>query len=378
MNYFTLAEIEAHDTRPISLGKNEFRYLCCLSESCRNKPLDAAHRSLCLNLGTGAFFCHRCQRKGKLREFWTKNVGAVKSREKSGFNPRAKARIVLQEKFKVALAKVKKETQPLDKLDRLSEQMRQWQLKFAGSPAQNYLQKRGVAIETAREFGCGYAAQWEHWEKREDQWFLVGTDERVIFPVTDKTGKLVAVQARAINNRFIGAEKLTKGDKSLGLFQPMKVFKHRVVAITEGPVDALALGTCGVAATAMIGSSFPAWLPIACGFKSILIATDADEAGDTAATKLQTELAARGAHVFRLRPRSAKDWAEVLEEVGKRKLAAHLAPFARTATDETRINKAWKWFQDNRKAAAHFTAKLIEDPECREWLLDKFRAFETA
>ncbi|NJM52445.1 MAG: hypothetical protein HC846_03040 [Blastocatellia bacterium] len=47
----------------------------------------------------------------------------------------------------------------------------------------------------------------------------------------------------------------------------------------------------------MTGTTPPDWFYRKMAFKKILLATDADEAGDKAALKLQTELMARGAKV---------------------------------------------------------------------------------
>lgn len=360
----TLSELESNDSRPAHAGRDEYRYLCCLSESCRSKPRDAAHRSLCVNKRTGAFFCHRCDARGRLKEFW-------EEREKKSFNPRQKARFALQSKFSIVAPPALKETQSPEKIEQLKERMIEWQAEFLNSPAEMYLMNRGIPPATASEYGCGYAAAWGHWEKREEKWHLAGTDQRVVFPVTDKRGELVAVQARAINQNFLGAEKLTKGDKSLGVFQTADVFTQKPVAIVEGPVDALALRACGVAAAAMMGTSFPDWLALRLGFGFALLATDADQAGDAAALKLDHELKPRGARTFRLRPRAGKDWAEVLEKFGVEKLSEHLAPFSVAADDEIRLNTAWTWHREGREAAARFVVALIEDHESREWLLEK-------
>lgn len=361
----TLVEVESYDSRPAAAGRDERRYLCCLSASCRQKPRDAAHRSLCVNVRTGAFFCHRCDARGKLKEFWEQC-------ETKRLTKRQKAKSALNTRFAIAPDPEPRERQPPEKLEQLQTRMANWRAEFLNSPAEMYLIGRGILPETASEFGCGYAARWEHWENEHGKWRLAGTDQRVVFPITGKTGELVAVQARAIDKNFCGAEKLTRGDKSLGIFQPPAVFSKKPVAICEGPVDALALAACGVAAIAMMGTNFPDWLALKLGFKAVLLATDADEAGDQAAAKLDGELTARGARTLRLSPRTAKDWAEALEKIGIEKLTERLASFGSTADDELRVNAAWLWHKANRDEAARFAARLIENGECREWLLTKF------
>jgi DNA primase len=368
----TLAEIENHDDRPRSAGRDEFRYLCSLSAMCLEKTRDAAHRSLSVNKRTGAFYCHRCGTRGKLKEYWEErhtNNGKFQSK-------RAVARAKLSDKFAVAASEPPRETHDPEKIERLLEGLAVWQSDFLNSPAEMYLTGRGIPPAIAGRFRCGYAPRWEHWEKENEKWRLIGTDERVIFPITDKSGNLTAVQARAINKNFTGAEKLTKGDKSAGLFQSPDIFSGKILAITEGPVDALALAAAGIPAAAMMGTSYPAWLPLALGFKFVLLATDADASGDAAAAKLTDELKIRGARIFRLRPRRAKDWAEVLEKIGAENLGENLKPFAAEAGDELKTNSAWRWFTSGRPDAARFLTQMIEDGECREWLFEKYRQHE--
>jgi hypothetical protein len=88
----------------------------------------------------------------------------------------------------------------------------------------------------------------------------------------------------------------------------------------------LALAAAGVPAVALIGTSCPDWLPAAVGLRACLIATDADEAGDACAARLLATLP--GARSLRLRPRSAKDWADKLVDLGVDRLAYVLRGFA--------------------------------------------------
>src|ERR1051325_4926779 len=64
-----LADLEAFDPQaPPRDG--ERRFLCPLP-ACADKPTDAAHRSLSVNMSTGLWHCSRCDTGGKLREWWT-------------------------------------------------------------------------------------------------------------------------------------------------------------------------------------------------------------------------------------------------------------------------------------------------------------------
>jgi DNA primase len=366
MKPVTLQEIEFYDSHPQKMG-DERRFLCSLSDVCRSKPRDAAHRSLTVNTRTGFFICHRCGAKGKLKEFWEMRPKLSKKQL---------AAQKLSARFTASALRSAKE-----QIERLSEnqieKFKSYQASFAGSAAAEYLRRRGVVPpEIAEKAGCGYAAAWEHWEKREGKWLLTRVDRRVVFPICGEGGELVAIHGRAIDEEnHHNSSKITKGDKSLGVFSAMpEALAAKVVAICEGAIDALALAVCGVAAVAMTGTTAPDWLFKKLAFRHVLLATDADEAGDKAAARLRLELEQRGTKFFRLRPRRAKDWAEVLEMRGAAKLAEFLAPFAVAASDELRADAAWQLFQKGRAEAAKFVADLIDDGEAREYLREKIKA----
>ena len=363
-----LSEIESFDPKPQKVG-NESRFLCSLSASCRSKPRDAAHRSLCVNLNTGFYVCHRCSAKGKLKDFWE---------ERPPLNKHQAARMKLAAQFSAPISKLDEES--VEHIsENWAEKMKSFQAAFADSAAEKYLKRRGIPATVSRAANCGYAANWEHWEKREEKWLLVGVDKRVVFPITDKRGELVAIHGRAIEENYFASPKITKGDKSLGVFlaQPGAP-PAKITAICEGAVDALALAACGVSALAMTGTTAPDWVLKKLAFRHALLATDADEAGDKAAAKLKMELEMRAAKVFRLRPRGQKDWAEVLEKIGTEKLTRHLEPFGVEASDETKVNAAWRLFAESREGAALFLANTVSDGECREIILSRMRRQKAA
>jgi DNA primase len=199
------------------------------------------------------------------------------------------------------------------KLERLQSQMKQYQAAFENSPAREYLQQRGISPETAQAFGCGYSQAWEHWEKdKEEHWQLTGTDRRVVFPITDPEGNVLAVHGRAIDTEFFNSPKITKGSRKEALFQPANAFDADIIFLCEGPADAMALHECGFAAVASVATSIPSWLPNRRAFRKVFVAMDADETGDKSADKHINELRAHGARAVRLRPEGAKDWNEML------------------------------------------------------------------
>jgi phage/plasmid primase-like uncharacterized protein len=207
-----------------------------------------------------------------------------------------------------------RETQ--SKLERLQSQMKQYQAAFENSPAQEYLISRGITAETAEAFICGYAAEWKHWTEKDGNWELIGNDRRVVFPITDNEGSLIAIHGRAIDETFIGTPKKTSGKRKQGLFQTPNAFAADVLFLVEGPADAMALHQCGFSAVASVATSIPDWLPNAVAFNKIMVALDADNTGDEAAEKHISELRMHGARAARLRPPVGKDWSDFLEKSG--------------------------------------------------------------
>lgn len=369
MDAVTLKELESYDPQPVRQGTRA-RYLCPLSPMCRDKARNNAHRSLSVDTYSGVFYCHRCGEKGKLREFWEER--APKESFQKQLRPRPSA-------YLVARAMRPGNVTPIvpDKktdVEALHEKMTQVERSFNLSAGEKYLINRGVPARVARAASCGFAPTWEHWEKRNDEWHLTGKDRRVVFPVRDEEQNVVAMHTRAIDHDHIHSAKITKGNKSSGVFYSSPdVFDSPIVAICEGPVDALALQTCGIPAVAMIGTTAPKWLAKRLRGKAVLIATDADTAGDEAAVKLAVSLRGYAADLYRLRPRNGKDWGEELEKLGAKQNRENLVPFAPETDDVTRANAAWQCALEDDFAGAEFVAKQISDIELMKALIALIR-----
>jgi hypothetical protein len=202
------------------------------------------------------------------------------------------------------------------KLERLQREMKQYQAAFENSPAQEYLISRGITAETAKAFGCGYAAEWKHWTKTNDKSELKGTDRRVVFPITDTEGNVLAYHGRAIDAEFINSDKITKGSRKEALFQTANSFDADILFLVEGPADAMALHECGFAAVASVATSIPSWLPNRLAFRKVMVAFDSDKTGDRDAEKHINELRAHGARAVRLIHEGGKDCNDILMSVG--------------------------------------------------------------
>jgi DNA primase len=119
----------------------------------------------------------------------------------------------------------------------------------------------------------------------------------------------------------------------------------------------------------MIGTTAPKWLFAKLKNKAVLIATDADKAGDEAAMKLEIALRVHTRNILRMRPQNGKDWADELEMLGQKKVNEELVPFAPDTDDVTRANSSWQYALDDDYASAEFAARLIKDKELKDAFL---------
>ncbi len=141
-----------------------------------------------------------------------------------------------------------------------------------------------------------------------------------MFPIYDDQGALVAAQGRYTDARE-DPKARTLGSKKQGVFLSGGFWEHvkrgAPLVVTEAPIDALSLAACGFPSLSLCGKSgAPSWLPTKCAFKDVVLAFDADEAGEQGAAKLAPALASLGAKVRRLAPEGAKDWNEMLQQRG--------------------------------------------------------------
>lgn len=321
--HLSLAEINAYDPHE---GRRRLCPLCGDS-----KPRDSAHRSLSFDDQTGLWKCFRCGEAGRLREYWE---------QKDDFAPpRQRARARLRETFALPVktsqsvenavlslpVAVSPQSGALGALKALNDVSGGWPGLWEetgaldSTPGADYLQQRGVPLLVAQAAEVRFSRSWFK-------------QAAVVFPIKNRQGEIVAAQGRGVH----GAAKLTLGPKRNGVFfapalkshsaAPDDVFHPLQAAIpaiilTEAPIDALSLAACGFPALALCGTSGPDWLHIACGLRRVLLAFDADEAGDEAAVTIQGQLQSFGAKCSRLMPPQGKDWNESLMMFGNAALA---------------------------------------------------------
>jgi hypothetical protein len=174
-----------------------------------------------------------------------------------------------------------------------------------------YLLGRGLPLEVCEAAGVRFSPNW------------FGRSA-VYFPLHNRADEVVAGQGRYVDGRD-DPKTRTLGDLKGGLFWAAGAWNVPALILTEAPIDALSLATAGFPAFAFCGKTGPAWLPKATFGRRVLLALDADDAGDVAADELAPTLESFGARCQRLRPEGAKDWNEFLQTYGRDALADFLA-----------------------------------------------------
>lgn len=299
----SLAELETFDPHAPERGGDSRRF-CCPLPACSGKRVDASHRSLSVDVRTGVWKCHRCDASGKLREWWEEKT---LSRQDLG---RCALRRLTSLPVEAESTSDPAWREHLKGLERI-----EW------TEAVDYLQRRAVPYEAAVAAGARYCGSW------------FGRPA-IVFPIRDRRGMLVAACGRYLDGQE-NPKARTAGPKQRGVFATPGALDGGPVIVTEAPIDALSLAACGHPAIALVGTSWPGWLPLACAWRRVLVATDADDAGDIAAEKLKVALRATGARPERLPPLPAKDWNELLQWYGAEPLRAALDRWlAATGTEE--------------------------------------------
>ncbi len=300
----SLRDIENFDPRASGLsigqGRGEQRFLCPLCGE--SKAKDAAHRSLSLNPQSGLWRCHRCGESGKVSEAWE---------ERPPMERRQRAQMALTRAFAVPTAAPVKSA--------ADSQNVSWKRALRGLQPLNetrsaiYLEDRGLSVETVTLSGARFSPT------------FLGRPA-VVFPLRDQSGALVGAQGRYVDGHDKPKAR-TLGDKRASLFATRDALNADLPAliVTEAPLDALSLAEAGYPAVALCGTQAPKWLHRVGAFRRVLLAFDADDAGDLAGEKLRPLLCSFGARCERLRPEGAKDWNEMLQASGRDALADFLA-----------------------------------------------------
>lgn len=220
-----------------------------------------------------------------------------------------------------------------------------------GAPGRAYLEKRGITLETARKYRLGFAPDgWDHLVnyfgreripvqlggraglfKRSER--TGGTYDtfrnRLIFPITDDRGRVVAFGGRLLPGeddagpKYLNSPESEIYEKSKTLYglsyARTAVQRHDRVLLVEGYFDAVSLwqagfeevvATCGTALTAHHLETLRRLT------RKVIAQFDSDEAGLRAAAKSMDLFLAAGVEARRLDLRDAKDPDEFVQKNG--------------------------------------------------------------
>lgn len=280
--HLSLSDLETHD--PHSTGTVNRRYLCPLP-ACADHQDPHRHRSLLANAENGAWRCFRCGAAGKLVDHWEERPARPSHRVRStAFRP----------------APVREPSTPPIDTNAVTVPIAEVPEGLA------YLKRRGIPGRLAMAAGLRFSPTWGASAK----W--AGAPS-VVFPLRDEHEITVAGAGRAIR----GDTKLTLGPKSTALFRTPGAGDAPAFGICEAPIDALSLAVAGLPSVALCGTTEPTWLRRHVLGRLVLLATDADRAGDEAAARLSPILTSLGGRVLRLAPPTGtKDWNEALVRHG--------------------------------------------------------------
>jgi DNA primase len=253
-------------------------------------------RSLRIDLETGHFKCFACGIWGyteEARARWPAQRAGSRQKQSQEATPQASRRLPTSKTAVIEPVR--------PDLNRL---LRQYQeALLPNSPGAEYLERRGVSVELARNFRIGYAApgRWAHPAR---DW----REGRIVAPHTDPEGRVINLYGRAIELRGEAPPKWLRHDhlpaafgrkSAKGLFNAPALRKEAVF-VTEGVFDALSLIAVGANAAAMIGLDGWRWQWVKAA--TLVLVLDTDNAGREALPRLATDAVIRGREVFYLPP----------------------------------------------------------------------------
>ncbi len=300
----SLADVESFDPRAASGGVERVSH-CPICQ--------ASERAFHFNMETGAYNCKRagCGERGKLSDFW---------QDRPKQSRRARVQMALN---RAATLPPVQETKPTTGATPGEVWRDQWESArpLRSTAGASYIQTRGIASDFAHENGVRFCSNWAP-PGKSGKAYTGGA--AILFPMIDRAGDLAACNGRYIRDGSKPKAR-TGGEMSRGVFATYGALRGEVVTVCEGAFDALTLAACGFPAIALGGCNLPEWLPAALAFKRVLIASDADEAGERAALEWTAKLQNRaGARCERLRPITGKDWNEAQAVCGAPALTAWL------------------------------------------------------
>jgi len=276
----------------------------------------------------GFFYCFGCQAKGDVIEFY-KSINGLDF---------AEAVAQLADEAGIRLKKGGKSHSGMGKSRAvICREVNSWSRSFfleciqsrEGEQARNYLKKRLISPEVARDFALGWSP--DGWDSLKNfleskgvtpqQGVLAGVlgqgrqgriydrfRARLMFPIMTLSGTVIAFGGRVIEQgepKYLNSSEspvYTKGEHLYGLYQARQnITRSRQSLLTEGYLDVLALqqhgftNSCGVLGTALTSAQVKRLAGLS---REVVLLFDGDHAGQIAAFKsaamiLQAGLACR-------------------------------------------------------------------------------------
>lgn len=232
-----------------------------------------------VSLAKNVFNCFSCKARGNVLDF----VAAMEKCSVRDAGLKLKEWFAISDEPTAAPAK----TKPADSSGGVGEtkaahnKSLNFQLKSVDS-SHPYLSERGISQETAESFGVGFYSG------------KGSMNGRVVIPIHNKQGELVAYSGRAID----GSEpryKLPAGfHKSLELFNLHRTTEPEVILV-EGFFDCMKVHQAGFPTVALMGSSLSEAQEnlLAAKFERVVVMLDGDEAGRQATAEILARLASR-------------------------------------------------------------------------------------
>jgi hypothetical protein len=258
-------------------------------------------RSLKVNLATGRFRCFGCGVWGYLAEAperWQAERMAERHRPAPDRNH--KEPVVMNSPVRDSSMPRWGQRDPAPARTDLDRLVRVYQEALPGSWGETYLHRRGIPLELALQYGVGYAAPGQ-WTQSTHDWKW----GRVVFPHMTPDGRLVNLYGRAVG----ADEKVPKNNRhdhlsgAKGYFNAVALQRGEgPLFICEGAFDALSLIAAGYPRTVTIfGVDGWRWAWVG-QISQLVIALDADAAGERGWRKLAREGCLRGKQVAYLPP----------------------------------------------------------------------------
>lgn len=283
----SLATLRANDPYG-GRGSGDVDFLCPLGGCAQRRG--PGHRSLGANLKTGAWKCHRCGETGLLIEF-------REDRRDDRDVSRRRYRPPAPPPFRVPVPAAPSPEQEHALRDAL-----RGVVPIEGTPGAAYVERRGIAAADAAIHDVRFHASWAPRS-------TMRGSPAVVFGGRNERGRLIAAQGRYLAGPMKAA---SCGPTGSAVYASHGALEAPVVAIAEAPFDALSLAVFGLPSIATFGTALPKWLRMRLGFRTVVIATDADAAGEAFAERIRATLTLGTRLVRMALPAGCKDANEAL------------------------------------------------------------------